>query len=143
MQSLPGLLVLIAFCAFYQSVKILPHRLFYLYFSVELKYFSILLLLVAACSGAWCGRGFVCLVCCAGQGWSRQGCRVACKGQGALELWAQWETPHSISPPLWAGLQTAGVQGCVCCSPRFHLGLASTMAAFCQLCSFDLVTCAK
>lgn len=76
MQSLPGLLVLIAFCVFYQSVKILPHRLFYLYFSVEPKYLSILLLLVAACSGVWCGR----VVCAAlpGSIW------------GWLAPWLQW-----------------------------------------------------
>lgn len=40
-------------CLFYQSVKILPHRLFYLYSSVEPKYLSILLLLVVACYGVW------------------------------------------------------------------------------------------
>lgn len=126
MRSLPGLLVLMAFCVFYHSVKILPHRLFYLYYSVEPKYLSICLALVVACYGVWLWKWLIaCLVCCAGQGWSRQGCTVASKGPWALQLWAQVGIGLVPSAPTslarWL-LFAVGVQGCVCCSPRFQFG---------------------
>lgn len=126
MRSLPGLLVLTAFCAFYQSVKILPHRLFYLYFSVEPKYSSMLLLLVAACCGVllW-GWLVASLVCCAGQGWGRQGCT----GLWALQLWAQVGKGLIPSAPTSLSCLHTVVVVCVAL-PGSSLGLGSTMTAF-------------
>lgn len=101
-------------CLLSVSKSIAPE--FYLYFSVEPKYFSILLLLVVACYGVllW-GWLMASLVCCAGQG---------CKGPWALQLWAQGG--NSLIPaaptPLARWLLFAD-NGCgVCCSPRFQFG---------------------
>lgn len=98
MRSLPGLLVLTAFCAFYQSVKILPHRWFYLHFSVEPKYSSMLLLLVAACCGVllwgWLGPPLCAVL-------GRAGAGRAAQGSGHCSCGHRWErASFHLPPPL-------------------------------------------
>lgn len=129
MRSLPGLLVLTAFCAFYQSVKILPHRLFYLYFSVEPKYSSMLLLLVAACCGVllwgWLGPPLCAVL-------GRAGAGRAAQGSGHCSCGHRWErASFHLPPPLWPGGSCLHTVVVVCVAlPGSSLGLGSTMTAF-------------